>query len=173
MNASYLMTSKRLSGLTPIAPGARHWQVARGHVPVKRVGRGVRTERALQSTTKIRRPSSSGTSGSPTGFHKGGGAESPLSKKGRRSLEEMASVYTLSVIAAWYFSNIGVILLNKYLLSVYGFRYPIFLTMMHMVRARVPVLPRQSFFRLISTRPPLADHPLPLLPCRSCARSSP
>ena len=47
----------------------------------------------------------------------------------------MASLYTLSVIAAWYFSNIGVILLNKYLLSVYGFRYPIFLTMMHMVRA--------------------------------------
>jgi len=45
----------------------------------------------------------------------------------------MASLYTLSVIAAWYFSNIGVILLNKYLLSVYGFRYPIFLTMMHMV----------------------------------------
>ena len=46
----------------------------------------------------------------------------------------MASTYTLSVIAAWYFSNIGVILLNKYLLSIYGFRYPIFLTMMHMVR---------------------------------------
>merc|ERR1711966_51153 len=45
----------------------------------------------------------------------------------------MASTYTLSVIAAWYFSNIGVILLNKYLLSIYGFRYPIFLTMMHMV----------------------------------------
>ena len=58
----------------------------------------------------------------------------------------MASVYTLSVIAAWYFSNIGVILLNKYLLSVYGFRYPIFLTMMHMVRAGVPVLPRPTSF---------------------------
>ena len=110
---------------------------------MKRVGRGVRTERALQPTTKIRRPSSLGTSGS---LHRGGGAESPLSKKERRSLEEMASLYTLSVIAAWYFSNIGVILLNKYLLSVYGFRYPIFLTMMHMVRARVPVLPRPTSF---------------------------
>ena len=43
------------------------------------------------------------------------------------------SVYTLSVIAAWYFSNIGVILLNKYLLSVWGFKFPIFLTMCHMV----------------------------------------
>jgi drug/metabolite transporter (DMT)-like permease len=43
------------------------------------------------------------------------------------------SAYTLSMIAAWYFSNIGVILLNKYLLSVWGFKYPIFLTMCHMV----------------------------------------
>ena len=61
-------------------------------------------------------------------------------------------MYTLSVIAAWYFSNIGVILLNKYLLSVYGFRYPIFLTMMHMVRARVPVLPRPTSFFVSSRR---------------------
>ncbi|ACO68237.1 Drug/Metabolite transporter superfamily [Micromonas commoda] len=45
----------------------------------------------------------------------------------------MASVYTLSVIAAWYLSNVCVILLNKYLLSNYGFRYPVFLTMMHML----------------------------------------
>ena len=56
------------------------------------------------------------------------------------------NAYTVVMIAAWYFSNIGVILLNKYLLSVYGFRYPIFLTMMHMVRARVPVLPRPTSF---------------------------
>jgi hypothetical protein len=41
------------------------------------------------------------------------------------------SVRTL--LAAWYFSNIGVILLNKYLLSVWGFKYPIFLTMCHMI----------------------------------------
>ena len=60
---------------------------------MKRVGRGVRTERTLQPTTKIRRPSSSGTSGSPTGFHRGGGAESPLGKKGRRSLEEMGRIF--------------------------------------------------------------------------------
>lgn len=36
------------------------------------------------------------------------------------------------LIALWYSSNIGVILLNKYLLSNYGFRFPIFLTMCHM-----------------------------------------
>ncbi|KAK4791984.1 hypothetical protein SAY86_022419 [Trapa natans] len=37
-----------------------------------------------------------------------------------------------SLITLWYSSNIGVILLNKYLLSNYGFRFPIFLTMCHM-----------------------------------------
>ncbi|XP_073393318.1 probable sugar phosphate/phosphate translocator At3g11320 [Physcomitrium patens] len=42
------------------------------------------------------------------------------------------SAFTVGLIGAWYFSNIGVLLLNKYLLSNYGFRYPIFLTMCHM-----------------------------------------
>ncbi|KAH7315045.1 hypothetical protein KP509_21G031700 [Ceratopteris richardii] len=40
---------------------------------------------------------------------------------------------TLSSIGGWYCSNIGVLLLNKYLLSNYGFKYPIFLTMCHMM----------------------------------------
>lgn len=40
---------------------------------------------------------------------------------------------TALIIASWYFSNIGVLLLNKYLLSFYGYRYPIFLTMLHML----------------------------------------
>ena len=43
-----------------------------------------------------------------------------------------ASMMTLAMVAAWYVSNIGVLLLNKYLLSNYGFKYPIFLTMCHM-----------------------------------------
>lgn len=42
------------------------------------------------------------------------------------------SVFTVALIGAWYFSNIGVLLLNKYLLSNYGFKFPIFLTMCHM-----------------------------------------
>ncbi|EFJ15928.1 hypothetical protein SELMODRAFT_85074 [Selaginella moellendorffii] len=42
------------------------------------------------------------------------------------------SVFTVGLIGAWYSSNIGVLLLNKYLLSNYGFKYPIFLTMCHM-----------------------------------------
>lgn len=40
--------------------------------------------------------------------------------------------FTVGLVTAWYSSNIGVLLLNKYLLSSYGFRYPIFLTMCHM-----------------------------------------
>jgi hypothetical protein len=42
------------------------------------------------------------------------------------------SVFTVGLIAAWYSSNIRVLLLNRYLLSNYSFRYPIFLTMCHM-----------------------------------------
>nr|ABK24351.1 unknown [Picea sitchensis]ABK26440.1 unknown [Picea sitchensis] len=41
-------------------------------------------------------------------------------------------LFTIGLISSWYFSNIGVLLLNKYLLSNYGFKYPIFLTMCHM-----------------------------------------
>lgn len=40
--------------------------------------------------------------------------------------------FTIALVSAWYATNIGVLLLNKYLLSNYGFRYPIFLTMCHM-----------------------------------------
>jgi drug/metabolite transporter (DMT)-like permease len=42
-------------------------------------------------------------------------------------------LFTVGLIASWYSSNIGVLLLNKYLLSNYGFKYPIFLTMCHMM----------------------------------------
>lgn len=44
----------------------------------------------------------------------------------------MATVFTLALIGSWYLSNIGVLLLNKYLLSNYNYKYPIFLTMCHM-----------------------------------------
>lgn len=39
---------------------------------------------------------------------------------------------TIGWVASWYGSNIGVLLLNKYLLTNYGFKYPIFLTLCHM-----------------------------------------
>ncbi|RRT62946.1 hypothetical protein B296_00004101 [Ensete ventricosum] len=41
--------------------------------------------------------------------------------------------FTIGLVTAWYSSNIGVVLLNKYLPSNYGFKYPIFLTMCHMM----------------------------------------
>lgn len=41
--------------------------------------------------------------------------------------------FTVGLVSSWYTSNIGVIILNKYLLSNYGFRYPIFLTLCHMI----------------------------------------
>ncbi|XP_023731561.1 UDP-URONIC ACID TRANSPORTER 1 [Lactuca sativa] len=41
-------------------------------------------------------------------------------------------VFVSLLIFLWYSSNIGVLLLNKFLLSSYGFRFPIFLTMCHM-----------------------------------------
>jgi hypothetical protein len=43
------------------------------------------------------------------------------------------TVSTALIIATWYLSNIGVLLLNKYLLSFHGYRYPIFLTMLHLI----------------------------------------
>ncbi|CAL1352397.1 unnamed protein product [Linum trigynum] len=42
------------------------------------------------------------------------------------------ALFIVSLVTLWYSSNIGVLLLNKFLLSNYGFRFPIFLTMCHM-----------------------------------------
>ncbi|KAL2332913.1 hypothetical protein Fmac_014126 [Flemingia macrophylla] len=46
-------------------------------------------------------------------------------------------VFTVGLISFWYASNIGVLLLNKYLLSNHGFRYPIFLTLCHMMACSI------------------------------------
>lgn len=40
---------------------------------------------------------------------------------------------TIMVIISWYSSNIGVLLMNKYLLTNYGYKYPVFLTTCHMM----------------------------------------
>ncbi|KAK4481691.1 hypothetical protein RD792_012599 [Penstemon davidsonii] len=42
------------------------------------------------------------------------------------------AIFITCLIILWYSTNIGVLLLNKFLLSNYGFAYPIFLTMCHM-----------------------------------------
>lgn len=48
------------------------------------------------------------------------------------SSSKKQALFILSLIVLWYSSNIGVLLLNKFLLSNYGFSFPIFLTMCHM-----------------------------------------
>lgn len=59
------------------------------------------------------------------------------------------TVTTAAAIASWYLSNIGVLLLNKYLLSFYGFRYPIFLTMLHMLSCSIYSYIAITFLRLV------------------------
>lgn len=44
---------------------------------------------------------------------------------------------TIMVVISWYTSNIGVLLMNKYLLSNYGYKFPVFLTMCHMMLCSV------------------------------------
>ncbi|GLT45267.1 hypothetical protein SLA2020_191100 [Shorea laevis] len=48
------------------------------------------------------------------------------------SSSKKQTLFITSLVILWYSSNIGVLLLNKFLLSNYGFRFPIFLTMCHM-----------------------------------------
>ncbi|KAE9455905.1 hypothetical protein C3L33_12194, partial [Rhododendron williamsianum] len=48
------------------------------------------------------------------------------------SASPSSPLFIAALIVLWYSSNIGVLLLNKLLLSNYGFRFPIFLTMCHM-----------------------------------------
>ncbi|KAG7576708.1 Sugar phosphate transporter domain [Arabidopsis thaliana x Arabidopsis arenosa] len=60
-----------------------------------------------------------------------------MNKKNPDQKPDMSSsssspLFISSLIILWYTSNIGVLLLNKFLLSNYGFKFPIFLTMCHM-----------------------------------------
>jgi drug/metabolite transporter (DMT)-like permease len=50
---------------------------------------------------------------------------------GRTPLARLA--FTLAIVFLWYSSNIGVLLLNKWLLSSTPFRQPVFLTLCHML----------------------------------------
>ncbi|KAI4378450.1 hypothetical protein MLD38_015928 [Melastoma candidum] len=58
-------------------------------------------------------------------------------------------IFIASLIALWYSSNIGVILLNKFLLSNYNFRFPIFLTMCHMAACSFFSYASIVFFRWV------------------------
>ncbi|CAN6470938.1 unnamed protein product [Victoria cruziana] len=57
--------------------------------------------------------------------------------------------FTFGLVSSWYASNIGVLLLNKYLLSNYGFRFPIFLTMCHMMACSLLCYVAVAWFKMV------------------------
>ncbi|KHN04324.1 Putative sugar phosphate/phosphate translocator [Glycine soja] len=59
------------------------------------------------------------------------------------------TLLTALIISSWYLSNIGVLLLNKYLLSFYGYRFPIFLTMLHMLSCAAYSYASINFLELV------------------------
>lgn len=59
------------------------------------------------------------------------------------------NMFICFLVSLWYSSNIGVILLNKYLLSNYGFKFPIFLTMCHMSACAVFSYISIVFFKVV------------------------
>ncbi|KAL2923508.1 UDP-URONIC ACID TRANSPORTER 1 [Bienertia sinuspersici] len=58
-------------------------------------------------------------------------------------------IFIGSLILLWYCSNIGVLLLNKLLLSNYGFGFPIFLTMCHMTACSFLSYVSIVFFKVV------------------------
>ena len=73
----------------------------------------------------------------------GGAAARARPQRAPAAARNAAAHQTLAVVALWYLSNTSVLVLNKMLLSFHGFRFPITLTMIHMVRAREPECMRQ------------------------------
>ncbi|XP_057775654.1 probable sugar phosphate/phosphate translocator At1g12500 [Salvia miltiorrhiza] len=71
----------------------------------------------------------------------------------QQSLTISPSAVTAATVAAWYLSNIGVLLLNKYLLSFHGYRYPIFLTMLHMLSCAAYSLLAIKWLELVPFQP--------------------
>eukprot|EP00850_Spirogloea_muscicola_P002593 SM000010S04231 [mRNA] locus=s10:393984:395936:+ [translate_table: standard] len=64
-----------------------------------------------------------------------------------------AGMFTFILISSWYASNIGVLLLNKYLLSNYGFKHPIFLTMCHMAACALFSYIAIAWMKLVPMQP--------------------
>ncbi|XP_059463151.1 UDP-URONIC ACID TRANSPORTER 1 [Corylus avellana] len=59
------------------------------------------------------------------------------------------ALFISSLVILWYSANIGVLLLNKFLLSNYGFRFPIFLTMCHMAACAILSYISIAFLKLV------------------------
>ncbi|KAE9598756.1 hypothetical protein Lal_00022399 [Lupinus albus] len=73
----------------------------------------------------------------PHGWNLDKGSENQIEENPVPKMKGSNRFFTTGLVAAWYSSNIGVLLLNKYLLSNYGFKYPIFLTMCHMTACSI------------------------------------
>ncbi|GLI58814.1 hypothetical protein VaNZ11_000580 [Volvox africanus] len=56
-----------------------------------------------------------------------------MAGSGGATSQPASFLVTSIAILSWYTSNIGVLILNKYLLSSTGFHYPVFLTLCHML----------------------------------------
>ncbi|KAG0500806.1 hypothetical protein HPP92_000878 [Vanilla planifolia] len=72
-----------------------------------------------------------------------------MSGKGVSPPTLSGKMFTIGLVSSWYTSNIGVLLLNKYLLSNYGFKYPIFLTMCHMTACALLSYVAIAWLRLV------------------------
>ncbi|XP_072993397.1 probable sugar phosphate/phosphate translocator At1g12500 [Typha latifolia] len=77
--------------------------------------------------------------------------QTPPSKSTTTS-SSSSTAATAFIILSWYFSNIGVLLLNKYLLSIHGYRYPIFLTFLHMLSCSFYTFLSVRFLRLVPSQ---------------------
>ncbi|CAK7342674.1 unnamed protein product [Dovyalis caffra] len=65
------------------------------------------------------------------------------------SSSKKQALFVGGLVTLWYSSNIGVLLLNKFLLSNYGFRFPIFLTMCHMSACAILSYLSIVFFKIV------------------------
>eukprot|EP00759_Apiculatamorpha_spiralis_P045377 PhF_6_TR42164/c0_g1_i1/m.63729 len=64
----------------------------------------------------------------------------------------LRDLHTVPAIVTWYFFNITTLLMNKYIFQMWNFRFPIFLTLVHMVVSALgaPILNR----RMMSSQSP-------------------
>ncbi|KAB2013074.1 hypothetical protein ES319_D09G132800v1 [Gossypium barbadense] len=76
-----------------------------------------------------------------------------MSSTQQSSSTKKQTLFIASLIILWYSSNIGVLLLNKFLLSNYGFRFPIFLTMCHMSACAFLSYVSIVFMKLVPLQP--------------------
>ncbi|KAF2289369.1 hypothetical protein GH714_035435 [Hevea brasiliensis] len=82
----------------------------------------------------------------------------PSTMSSLSSSSKKQALFITSLIVLWYSSNIGVLLLNKFLLSNYGFRFPIFLTMCHMSACAILSYLSIVFFKMVPLQPVKSRH---------------